>query len=125
MLPQQPLVDSGLQVEAVDEGPGYEVAEVAVARLVFTEQHQVPGLVVDAVLPVLHGTGGNIDLAADDGLHPRRLGGLVEGDGPVHDPVVRDGDGLLAQLLEALHQPFDAAGAVQQAVFTVYVQVNE
>ena len=26
---------------------------------------------------------------------------------------------------EALHQPFDAAGAVQQAVFTVYVQMNE
>ena len=125
VLPQQSLVDPGLEVEAVDEGPGHQIAEVPVAGLVFAEQHQMPGLVVDAVLPVLHAPGGHIDLAADDGLDPGRLGGLVEGDGPVHDPVVRDGHRLLAQLLEALHQPFDAAGAVQQAVFTVYVQMNE
>ena len=85
----------------------------------------MPRLIVDAVFPVLHAPRGHIDLAADDGLHPRGLGGLVEGDRAVHDPVVRDGHRFLAQLLDALHQSFDAAGAVQQAVFTVYMQVNE
>ena len=83
----------------------------------------MPGLVVDAVLPVLHPPGSYVDLAADDGLYSRLQGGLVEGHRPVHDPVVRDGHGLLPQLLHPPDQRGDAAGAVQEAEFTVNVQM--
>jgi len=69
--------------------------------------------------------GGHVDLAADDGLDPRRLAGPVEVHRAVHDPVVRDGYGGLAQLPDPLCQTVDAAEAVQEAVFGVDVKVNE
>ena len=64
VLPQQRQVDPGLAVKALNKAHGDEIAEIPVACLVFTQQHQMPGLVVDPVDPVLHRPGCDIDLAA-------------------------------------------------------------
>ena len=118
-------VHPGLAVKALGEPPADHGGEVAVARLVPAQQDQVVGLVVLVVVPVEPGPGGDIDLAADDGLDPGGLGGLVEVHRAVHDPVVGDGHGGLAQVLHPLHQVGDAAGPVQEAVFRVYVEVDK
>ena len=68
---------------------------------------------------------GHIDLAADDGLHALRLASPIEVDDAVHNTVVRDGHRRLAQLLHQLRQVPDAAGAVQQAVLRVDVQMGK
>ncbi len=60
-------------------------------------------------------SGSHIDLAADDGLDSRILTGTVEVNRAVHHPVVRDGAGGLAHLLQNRRQILDAAGPVQQA----------
>ena len=48
-------------------------------------------------------SGRDIDLAADDGLHARRLRRLVKVNCAVHDAVVGDGDRVLPQLLDPVH----------------------
>ncbi|MPN04411.1 hypothetical protein SDC9_151649 [bioreactor metagenome] len=72
---------------------------------------------IELVLLVKPGpsSGRDIDLAADDGLDARVLAGAVKVDHTVHDPVVRDGAGGLAHLLQDSRQLLNAARAVQQA----------
>ena len=59
------------------------------------------------------------------GLMPGLLALAVELDGPVQVAVVGDGHGVHARALDVLDQLRDAAGAVEQAVVRVAVQVNE
>ena len=125
MGPQQVHVDPGLAVKALGEAPADHGGEVPVAGLVPAQQHQVIGLVVQVLGLVEPGPGGHIDLTADDGLDALGLGRLVEVHRAVHDPVVGEGHGGLAQVLHPLHQVGDAAGPVQQAVFGVDVQMDE
>ena len=119
MLRKQLQIHPGLAVKAVDKGFRHQIAQVFVALPVFAQQHQMVGVVVQPVHLVRHAPPGNVDLAADDGLDPGGLGGFVEIDAAVHDPVVGDGNGGLAQLLHPVHQAVDAAGPVQEAVLTM------
>ena len=125
MGPQQIHVDPGPPVKALQKAHGDHVAQIPVAGLVFTEENQVGALPVHAVNLVKAGTRGHVDLAADDGLHPGSLRRLVEVDHAVHDAVIRDRNGVLAQLLDPVHQPPDPARAVQQAVFRMQMQMDE
>ena len=119
MLMQQRPVDAGLDIEALGKGGRNHIAEVAVARLVAAQKDQMGILVIHAVDPVSAAVGGHIDLAADDGPDSCGLTGLIKGDGPIHDAVVREGDGRLSQLLCARGEPVRAAGAVEQTVLAV------
>ena len=56
---------------------------------------------------------------------PLLAAGVVEGDGPEHVAVVGDGHRLHAEAHALLDQLVDAAGAVEQAVLGVQVQVDE
>ena len=109
VLLQQLPVHAGLAVKALGEAPADQGGEVAVARLVPAEQDEMIGAVVDLMDPVEPGPGSHIDLAADDGLDA--LGFRV------HNAMVGDGDGRLAQLFGPGHQAGDPTGPVQQAVF--------
>ena len=53
------------------------------------------------------------------------FGCIIKGNAAVHNAVVRDGDGILAALLDAVHELVDTAGTVQQAVFGMDVEMNE
>ena len=125
VLPQQLLVDAGLDVKPLGEGGGVQAAQVAVALLIAAQEDQVIHGGVHPVDPVGAAAGGHVHLAADDGLDPLRLTGLVEVHHAVHGPVVGDGHSGLPQLLHPLHQQGDAAGPVQQGVFGVYVQMDK
>ena len=67
----------------------------------------------------------DVDLAADDGLDPLRLAGPVKVHRAVHNSVVRDGAGGLAQFFYDFRQVPDAARAVQKAVLRMDMQVDE
>ena len=125
MLPQQRLVDAGLDVKALQEALGDQIAEVAVAHLVLAQEHQMVGRAVQLVDPVGHLPRGHIDLAPDNRLHALGLAGAVEIHRAVHHPVVRDGHGGLPQLLDVLRQPLNPARAVQQAEFGMDMQVDK
>ena len=118
-------VYSGLHVKALGIACGHKVAEVFVARLIFAQKHKVGILIVRAVGLFSHASGGNIHLAAGDGLYARRLAGLIKGHGAVHNAVVGDGNGILTQCLQALGEPVNAAGPVQQGKLGMQMQMNK
>ncbi len=124
---QQVHVHPGLDVEALCEAHADHVAEVAVPLLVPAQEDQMAALRVQLVDLVKAGPAGGRDvhLAADDGLDALPLAGPVEVDGAVHDPVVRDGHGGLAQLPDPAGQPVDPAKAVQQAVLRMDMEVDK
>ena len=117
VLPQQLHINAGFDVKALCPGHGNHIGEVAIALFIFTQQHQMAALCVKFVDLVKPGAvlGRHIDFTADDGLDSLRLAGAVEINHTVHDAVVCNGAGRLAQLPDRPGQVPDAAGAVQQA----------
>ena len=85
----------------------------------------MPGLGVEFVHLVEAGAPGHIHLAADDRMDPLRLAGAVEVDGAVHGAMVGDGAGGLPHLADAPGQIPDTAGAVQETVFRMDMQVRK
>ena len=66
-----------------------------------------------------------VHLAADDRVDALGFAGAVKVDHAVHDAVVGQRAGGLSQLRHAVHQAFDAARTVQQAVFTMHMQMRK
>ena len=123
VFPQQILVDPGLHIKALCPRKGHHVGKVAVALLIFAQQHQMAALAVEFVDFIKPGAALRryIDLAADDGLDPLRLAGPVEVDDAVHDAVIRNGAGGLPHGLHNSRQLLDLAEAVQQAELRMHV----
>ena len=68
---------------------------------------------------------GKVKFAADQRLDPLGLGLVVELDRPVEIAVVRERHGTHPQFLGPFHEPVDPAAAVEQAVVSVDVQMDE
>ena len=68
-------------------------------------------------------TAGHIDLAADDRMDTLRLTGAVKINGAVHGTVVRDRHRRLPHLLDQLRKVTDTAGAVEQAIFRMNMEM--
>ena len=117
ILFKQCKVHSGLAVEAVGKGFGDHVAEVFVALPVLAKQNQVVGIIIDTMDTVGHVPPGHIYLAANDRLDARRFCGFIKIDTAVHNTMIGDGDGSLANLLHPVHHAIYPAGSVQEAVF--------
>ena len=114
---QQFQVHTGLAIETMGKRFGHHQAQILITLPIFAEKHQMVRVIVNAVNTVFHPTAGNIDLAADDGLHTGGLGSFVEINTAVHDAVIGDGNCPLAQLLHPLHQAVNAADTIQKTVF--------
>ena len=119
VLLQKCQIHSWLAVKAVDKGLRHQIAQVFVSCPVLAQQHQMVGVVVQPMHLIRHAPPGHIHLAADDRLDSGGLGRLVKVDTAVHDAVVGDGNGGLAQLLDPVHEAVNPAGPVQEAVFTM------
>ncbi len=122
ILLKQRVIDSRLVVKALGKAKRYHADKVPVACLVFTQKHKMVRS-VDAAHFVKARSGGNVDLAADDGLDPLFFGRLIKIHTAVHHAVIRNGNGRLPQCFYALHQPLNPAGAVQKAVFRMQMQM--
>ena len=88
---EQVLIDARLVIEAFEVAGGDQLDEVAIALLVFAEQHQV-------VVAVGIGAGlvallRDVDFAADDGMDAVGLGRVVELDRAEEVAVIGHGDG--------------------------------
>jgi hypothetical protein len=68
---------------------------------------------------------GEVEFAADERFDALGLGLVVELDRAVEIAVVREGQGLHAEGGGAVHQAVDAAGAVEQAVVAMDVEMDE
>ena len=126
MVPgQQFLVDSRFVVETLQEAVGHQLDQVAVSGRVFAQQDQVVVGLFPSRGPFAGRSSCHVDLAADDGLDPVAVGSFVEAHGAEQVAVIGHGRCRHVELRQMLHQGIDFAGAVQQAVIGMEVQVNK
>ncbi len=123
ILSEKLTIHPRLPVKAVRPRRRDKPHQIGIARFVFAQQHQMVILVIDPMLSVVPRARRHIRLTAENRLDPRFFGGFIKLHQPVHDPVIRYGNRRLPQLLDTCDQPVQTAGAVQQAVFTMNVQV--
>ena len=67
----------------------------------------------------------HVRLTSQNGLDAFFLGGFIKFDQTVHHPVIGHRHGGLSQFLDTTKQSVQTAGAVQQTVLTMHVQMNE
>ena len=99
--------------------------QILIANIIFTQKNEMAALAVERMYLIVACARGNIDLAADNGLHPALLGGSVEIDHAIHRAVVCDGDGGLPELLGTVKHRPDAARTVEQAVFCMQMKMGK
>ena len=124
VLLQQVMVNARLGIKALQETGGYHFDQVFIPGFIFAEQDQVV-VAVNAVDLIKAGAGGNIHLTANDRLDACGFGCIIKGNTAVHNTVVGNGNGGLAQLFDIVKQAVNTAGAIQQAVLSMQVQVGE
>ena len=124
---QEFLVDARLVIIALQMRRGGQPDEVLVAGLILGQQAEmminIPAAAAGFLLQPA--ARGDINLAADDGfdaLFPRRL---VEINHPVHGAVVGDGEGGKFQFMGLVHQPVQPAGAIEQGILGVQMEMNK
>ena len=114
-------------IEAAQMGIRNELEQVVVARLVAREQAHVEDrlALLASARALKTGSFSQVYLAADQRLQAVRLRLEVEVDRAEEVAVVGEGQRLHAETRGAVHQPVDPAGAVQQAVVAVDMEVDE
>ena len=127
MLGEDFFVDARTIIEAVEIGGGGELEEVAETFLVAGEQRQVVGGVADATSGCAVGatSGSDVSFVTDDGLDAG-FGALgVEVYGAKEVTVIGESEGTHAHVTSERYQSGHHAGAIQQAVVAVHVQMDE
>jgi hypothetical protein len=122
------LVDPRLVVEALEEGHRREAEQVAEPFGVARQEGQVEGVLVargPARGPIGPPSRRDVRLEADDRLEVGGLRLAEELDGAVEVTVIGQGQRRHSQRLGVLDQGGDLAGAVEQAVMAVAMQVDE
>ena len=125
VLGQDLLVDARLVVHPLHLADGAKPHQVEVALVAGREERQVVGVAVHAAFPQQARPRRDVDLAADDRLDPGFLAGLIEVDRAVHDAVVCKPDRRHPELGRTRHHGGNAAGAVEQRILGVVVEVDE
>ena len=125
VLAQQLHVDARLHVEAFGKRERHHMNEVFVAGHVLAQQDKMAVPLAVDIAAVVARMRREIDLAADDRVNALRLAGAVEVDYAVHDAVVGQRTRGLAEGGDTVHELFDAARAVKQAVFTMHMQMGK
>jgi len=125
-LPEDFLVDSRPIVEAFQVGDAGEFEEIFIALKILGQQQQVIRCFADALSAFFAAVfGGNVGLVTDDRFDACSHGRGVKFYSAVHVAVIGDGEGVHAVLLALVEQVVEAAGAVEQGIMRVHVQMNE
>ena len=107
------VIDTRTVIIPVDESKRIELDEIDVARLVFGEQNEVIGVLVDMLAVVVY----HVKLAPDDVFDTVLLAFFGKTERSVHIPVVGDRHGIDAVFLAVADEVVHFYSAVQKAVF--------
>jgi len=121
---EQLEVDAGAVVEPLQEAQGDQSAQVLIAVPVLHQQDEVEAVLAGAGF-LVPAARDDVHLAADNGFDAGLLRLLVELHGAVQVAVVGDGQGRHSAGGGLGHQPVDGAGAVEQRVVGVHMQMDE
>ena len=121
VLGQQLVIDARLVVKTSRIGDRYKFDQVVIAFIVLGKQQKVVVFfffIVDAI-------GADIHFTADDRLDARAFALLIKFDGSIHHAMIGHGHRRHAPFGAALGQVGAAYGAIEKAIFGMYVQMNE
>jgi hypothetical protein len=120
-------VGARLVVETAEVRVGDQLQEILVALEISREQAEVEDgfALIGAAVFLEPRRLDEVEFAADEGLDAGVLGGLVELDRAVEIAMVGQRERGHAEFLGAAHETIDPAGAIEQAVVGVDVEVDE
>src|SRR5215467_9344496 len=124
MLGQKLLAHTRLVVEAMKRGLGRNLDQVAVPLFVLGKHQKMVISVAlggSAVIVFL----ADVEFATDDRLHTLLVGGVHEVNGAKDVAVIRHSNSRHPKLFHVLTKFFNVAGAIQQGIVGVQVQVDE
>ena len=127
MRGQQFLVNARLVIIAGEMRLGGELDEIFVAGRVPGEQTEMMINVAPAAAGFLFQPAArrDIHLAADDGFDALFARGLVKINRAVEHAVVGDGERGEFQFMGLVHQPVQPAGAIEQRILGVQMEMNK
>ena len=125
VLREQLLVDARLVVEPLGIAGRHELDEVVVALVGLGQQHEMVRRLPYSAALRQPAAGRDIDLAAENRLHPTLLGVVVEDHRREHVAVLGDGQRRHLQPGRLVQQFVDPARAVEQRKLGVKMKVNE
>ena len=101
--------------------------EIAIAGFVLGQEQEVSIDILAAARAFLveAAAGRDINLASDDRFDPQVAGGLIKIDRAVKNAMIGDRQGGNLQLMRLLHQPVEAAGAIEQRILGVQMEMNK
>ena len=110
---QDLTIHPGPVIKSVHVAFGHDLHQILIALVILRQKDQMIVPVLPSYgLPVKPGTGGHIDLTADNGLDPRLFSRPVKIDHPIHGSVIRDRHTVHAQFFRPRRQLPDLAGTV-------------
>ena len=123
---QNILVDPRHVVVTVQEGDRGHADEIAEAGAILSEQSEMKtGIAAAAGFSIAAFARGHVSFIADDWIEAGRSALLIKLDGAVKIAVIRQSQGVHALLFGAGDELRNSAGAIEQAVMTVTMQMNE
>ena len=125
VLREQLLVDSRLVIETFGVSGRNQFDQVVVTRAVGRQQHQMVGGLARFAAAGQAAAVRNVYLASNDRLDAALAGLVVKGNCRKQVAVLRDGGRRHLQALCLVQQLADAAGAVQQRVLRVQMEMDE
>ena len=125
VLREQLLVDARLVVEALGVARRHQLDQVVIALVGLGEEHEVVRRLARRAALGAPIARRDVDLAAEDRVDPALARLVVEDDRREHVAVLGDRHRRHLQLDRLVEQFFDPAGAVEQRVLGVQMQVDE
>ena len=121
VLFQQLPINARFVIKTLCKRQADHVDKIAIALFVFAQQNQVIGIAVQRVIFVKPRPTCDIHLTANHRLDACRFCRAVKINDAIHHTVIGNGNGVLSELLHMLHHIADAARAVQQTEFSMYM----
>jgi len=124
---QQFLVNARLVIIPLRMRPGGQLDQVPIAGFIPGQQHEVMIHIAPAGGGLLlePASRRHINLAANDGFEAVLPGLLIEVYGAIQHAMVGDRQRRKLQVARLLHQPIQPAGAIEQGILGVQVQVDK
>ncbi|KFM93090.1 hypothetical protein DJ90_2785 [Paenibacillus macerans] len=125
-MPLQRLpIDPRFVVEAFQMADRDEFHQIPVPGFIFSQQNQMVDRLILTAPPLLARACRKINFTADDRLDPVSFAQFIKRNRAVHDTVIRQRERLHAGSRRFGDELFQSGRAVEQAVFAMYVQMNE
>ena len=122
---QKIVVHPWVIIKSFQLGGAGNLEQILISSFVFSKQHQMVRMFVFLRIAIPHGAGSHVRLQPDDGFHAFFHRGFKEINHTEHGAMIGNSNRGHAHFFYALNQLLNIAKAIQQGVFSMYMQMGE